>query len=113
MQYTLDAKNKKLGRLASEIAVILQGKKNVDYAPNKIGNDQVLVKNASQVEVSGKKADQKVYHVHTGYMGHLRSKKFKDMMVKQPDKVLYWAVYNMLPKNFIRQKRMNLLKIEK
>lgn len=113
MQYTLDAKNKKLGRLASEIAVILQGKKNIDYAPNKVGKDQVVVKNVSQVEVSGKKANQKIYHVHTGYMGHLRARKFKDMIAKQPEKVLYWAVYNMLPKNFIRQKRMNQLKIER
>ena len=113
MEYILDAKNKKLGRLASEVAHILQGKKNPDYNPRNPGKDHVIIKNAALIEVSGNKANQKVYHYHTGYMGHLRTRKFKQMMEKQPEKVLEWAIYNMLPKNFLRQKRMNMLKIER
>ena len=113
MQHTIDAKNKILGRLASEIALILQGKNHSSYAPNKQGNDSVLIKNASQVKVSGNKSSQKVYHYHTGYMGHLRTRTYKQMKEKQPERILEWAVYNMLPKNFLRQKRMNRLKIEK
>ncbi|MEK7114903.1 MAG: 50S ribosomal protein L13 [Patescibacteria group bacterium] len=113
MEYILDAKNKKLGRLASEAAQILQGKKNPDYNPRNPGKDRVVIKNASLIEVSGDKANQKIYQYHTGYMGHLRAKKFKEMMAKQPQKVLEWAIYNMLPKNFLRQKRMNMLKIER
>lgn len=109
MQYTFDAKNKKLGRLASEVAQILQGKNQPDYQPHHPGRDSVLIKNASQIVVSGNKADSKVYHYHTGYMGHLRSKKFKEL---SPKKIIEWAVFNMLPKNFLRQKRMNRLQIE-
>ena len=113
MDYTIDAKNKILGRLASEIAQILQGKKSVDYDPSKPGKDRVVVKNASKIKVTGNKANQKVYHYHTGYMGHLRTKGFQEMMAKQPERILEWAVYNMLPKNYLRQKRMNRLIIKR
>ena len=113
MDYTIDAKNKILGRLASEIAQILQGKRRPNYDPSKPGNDRVVIKNAAKIKITGNKADQKVYHYHTGYMGHLRTKGFKEMMEKHPERVLEWAVFNMLPKNYLRQKRMNRLVIEK
>lgn len=112
MNYTIDATNKRLGRLASEIAVILQGKKHPSYNPRNPGTDQVVVRNAAKISVSGAKFNQKVYHRHTGYMGHLRQMTLKEMMEKYPERALQWAVYNMLPKNFLRQKRMNRLKIE-
>ncbi len=113
MEHIIDAKNQKLGRLASKIALILQGKNKADYEPRLEGKDKVTVKNASKVVLTGRKADQKVYHYHTGYMGHLRTIPFKDMLAKHPERDLEWAVYNMLPKNFLRQKRMNRLTIEK
>jgi large subunit ribosomal protein L13 len=113
MEYIIDAKNKRLGRVASEIAVILQGKKTVAYAPNKIGEDKVVVKNAALISVSGGKEKKKIYYKHTGYMGHLREKTFEQRFAKSPERVLRDAVENMLPRNFIRAKRLNRLKIEK
>lgn len=113
MEHTIDAKNKRLGRVASEIAVILQGKKHASYAPHKVGEDSVVVKNASLITVSGGKEKKKIYYKHTGYMGHLREKTFEQRFAKSPEKVLREAVENMLPRNFIRAKRLNMLKIEK
>jgi len=78
----IDAKNKKLGRLASEIAVILQGKKHADYEGRKEGTDKVFVKNIKKLEISGNKADQKIYYRHTGYVGHLRKTKYRDAFKK-------------------------------
>ncbi len=113
MEYIIDAKNKRLGRLATEIATILQGKKSPSYAPHKIGSDKVLVKNAGGIVVSGGKEKKKVYYRHTGYMGHLREKTFEQAFARSPEKVLRHAVEHMLPRNFIRSKRLNMLKIEK
>lgn len=113
MEHIIDATNQKLGRLASKIALILQGKNKADYNPRLEGKDKIVVKNVSKVVISGRKSNQKIYYYHTGYMGHLREIPFKDMMTKHPERVLEWAVYNMLPKNWLRQKRMNRLTIEK
>lgn len=113
MQYIIDAKNQRLGRLASKIAQILQGKMNPDYQPRNPGKDTIVVKNASHIVVSGKKATQKIYYRHTGYMGHLRERVYKEFFAKQPEKVLELAVKRMLPQNFLKQKRLNRLVIEK
>ena len=113
MLHTIDAKNKILGRLASEIAVILQGKKSASYEPRNRGEDKVVVKNASQIKVTGGKEKKTVYYRHTGYMGHLREKLMKDIMSQRPEELLREAVRNMLPRNFLRDKRLNMLKIEK
>ncbi len=113
MEHVIDAKNQKLGRLASQIAQILQGKLHADYAPNKEGKDRVVVKNASHIVVTGRKDIQKVYYHHTGYMGHLYEKVYKDAFAQSPAKVLELAVKRMLPQNFLKQKRMNRLVIEK
>lgn len=113
MQYIIDAKNQKLGRLASKIAQILQGKMSADYEPRNPGKDTVVVKNASQLVVSGKKSEQKIYYRHTGYMGHLKERVYKEFFAKSPKKVLELAVKRMLPQNFLKQKRLNRLTIEK
>ena len=113
MEYIIDATNQKLGRLASEIAVILQGKKNVSYEPRNAGTDKVIIKNVSKITVTGRKYTQKVYYHHTGYMGHLREKKFREVFEKSPQTVLRKAVYNMLPKNRLRAKRLKRLIIER
>ncbi len=113
MEHILDATNQKLGRLATKIAMLLQGKHKANYEPRLEGEDRVVVKNISKIVLTGKKTKQKVYHYHTGYMGHLRTIPFKDMMEKHPERVLEWAVYNMLPKNWLRQRRMNRLTVEK
>ncbi|MDP1718854.1 MAG: 50S ribosomal protein L13 [bacterium] len=113
MEYVIDAKNQRLGRLASQIAQILQGKMHPDYEPRNQGKDTVVVKNAGKLVVTGKKATQKIYYHHTGYMGHLREKVYQDAFEQSPEKVLVLAVKRMLPQNFLKQKRLNRLTIEK
>jgi len=112
MDYLIDAKNKKLGRLASEAALILQGKKQTSYEPRLAGEDRVIVKNILQIIVTGKKAEQKTYYHHTGYMGHLKTLTYRQLQARAPALVLEKAVYNMLPKNRLRKARMKRLMIE-
>ncbi|MBI3638196.1 50S ribosomal protein L13 [Candidatus Wolfebacteria bacterium] len=113
MQYTIDAKNRKLGRLASEIALILQGKKNPKYEPRLAGDDGVLVKNIGKMEVSGRKMKQKVYYRHTTQIGHLKEQTLEDLWKKRgPAEVLRRAVKGMLPKNKLSVIRMKRLIIE-
>ena len=113
MEHVIDAKNQTLGRLATKIAVLLQGKDKASYNPSRIGDNTVIVKNASLIKISGSKAQTKVYHRHTGYMGHLRTAKYKEVQTRHPGRILEIAVRGMLPKNFIRDRRMRLLVIEK
>jgi large subunit ribosomal protein L13 len=109
MNYTIDAKNKRLGHLASEIAVLLQGKRQPSYRPNAVAPVKVLVSNVDKIEISGTKATQKIYYRHTGYMGHLKEKTYEQEFAKDPKKVVREAVRRMLPKNFLNQKRLNNL----
>jgi large subunit ribosomal protein L13 len=112
MDYVIDAKNKKLGRLASEIATILQGKRAADYDRRLEGKDRVIVKNVDQITLSGKKFIQKVYYRHTGPLGHLKEIKYRDIFKKNPAFVLRHAVRLMLPKNRLQKRRMKRLIIE-
>ncbi len=109
MDYHIDAKNKILGRVASEIAHILQGKKNPHYAPNRVSSDRVYVKNYGEVAVTGKKLQQKVYYRHTGYVGHLKETRLEERLAKNPKMAIREAVRKMLPKNFLNQKRLKHL----
>ncbi len=113
MEHIIDATNQKLGRLASQIALLLQGKYHVTYEPRLPGTDSVVVKNASKIALSGKKMDQKIYYRHTGYMGHLRERRYRQLFEEAPEQVLRKAIFNMLPKNTLRAKRLNRLVIEK
>ena len=112
MDYTFDAKNRRLGLLASEIAVILQGKNKASYDPKDEGDAKVLVKNIKELEIGGNKALQKIYYRHTGPLGHLKERKYKDTFAKKPDWVLRNAVRLMLPKNRLNAKRLKRLVIE-
>lgn len=112
-QHVIDASGQTLGRLATQVANLLQGKNTPAYNPRLIGATVVVVKNASKIKITGNKETQKVYYKHTGYMGHLKEKPYKDQFMKDPRRVIEYAVFNMLPKNFIRQRRMNNLKIER
>jgi len=111
-KYEFDAEGQVLGRLASKIATILQGKTSAAYDPRLLGNNMVFVKNAGKIKVTGKKEEQKEYHHHTGYQGHLRTKPIAEMRKRNPTRILEYAVYNMLPKNRLRAVRMRRLKIE-
>ena len=110
--YTIDAKGKKLGRLATEIAVILQGKKSPLYEPRLEGGDRVVVNNVRGIVLSGRKTSEKIYYRHAGQLGHLKKKKYKEVFQKNPAWVLRHAVNLMLPKNRLRAKRMKKLIIE-
>lgn len=112
MEYFIDAKNKKLGRVASEIAVILQGKKSPKFEPRFAGSDKVVVKNINQISLSGKKTFQKIYYKHSGPLGHLKEKKYQDVFKKSPAWVLRHAVRLMLPKNRLQKTRMKRMIIE-
>jgi large subunit ribosomal protein L13 len=113
MDHHIDAKNKILGRVASEIALILQGKKSPSYERNRVSGDKVYVKNYKDIAVTGNKRTEKVYYRHTGYVGHLKELTFEQRFAKDPKWVLREAVRNMLPKNFLNKKRLkNLVFIE-
>jgi large subunit ribosomal protein L13 len=112
MDYIIDATNERVGRLASRIAVALQGKGAATYEPNRAGTLRVVVRNASKMEVTGNKGTQKIYYRHTGYMGHLRKRTFKEAFNVSPEAVLKKAVFNMLPKNRLRTPRLKRLIIE-
>jgi large subunit ribosomal protein L13 len=110
--HKIDAKDKIGGRLASEIAVLLQGKHKVSYESHIDGGDFVEISNVKDMKFSGKKLDQKLYHRYTGYPSGIRTKQLKDMMVNDPSEVLHKMVYNMLPKNRLRANMIKRLIIK-
>jgi large subunit ribosomal protein L13 len=96
--YVVDAEGMVLGRLAAQIARIIRGKHKPMYTPHMDTGDNVIVINASKVVVTGRKAEQKTYFAHTGYMGHERHTPYAAMLAKHPERVIEKAVYGMLPK---------------
>ena len=96
--YVVDAEGMVLGRLATQIARILRGKHKPMFTPHMDTGDNVIVINASKVRVTGRKAEQKQYFRHTGYMGHERYTPFATMIAKHPERVIEKAVFGMLPK---------------
>jgi len=110
--HTIDATNKVLGRLATEIAVLLRGKNKPDFAPYKDRGDFIVVKNIDKIKVTGKKLEQKIYYRHTGYLGGLKKTPLKKLFKKDPAEVLKKAVFGMLPKNKLRAKQIKRLKTE-
>jgi len=111
--HIIDAKGKVLGRLASEIAILLQGKHKADYLPYLDKGDFVVVKNIKDVVISGKKSRQKKYYHYSGYPGGLKEITMEKLFEKKPGEVLKKAVLGMLPKNKLRKNFIKRLKIEK
>lgn len=111
-QQIINAKGKSLGRIASEIAVLLQGKHTPAYEARLESDVKVVVENIGEMIVTGKKVKQKKYYKHTGPIGHLKETKFEEKMEKKPDWVLKRAVRLMLPKNRLQAKRMKRLIIK-
>ncbi len=110
--HTIDAAGKVLGRLATQIAILLRGKHKVNFVPYKDMGDFVIVKNIAQVKFTGKKMEKKIYYHHTGYLGGLKEVPLKKLFEKDPAKVLRKAVWRMLPKNKLRAKQIKRLKFE-
>ena len=110
--YTIDATGRILGRMATEISILLRGKNLPDFAPYKDAENTVIVKNVEKLIVTGKKMDQKKYYRHSGYLGGLTETPFKDLFKKKPSEVLRKAVLGMLPKNKLRSRMIKRLKFE-
>lgn len=109
--YLIDAKDKILGRLASKIAYMLQGKHRPDYTPHVDQADFFVIINAEKVRLTGKKLDQKIYWRHSGYMGGMKLKTARELLEKHPTQLIYLAVKRMLPRNRMRNKLLKKLKI--
>ncbi|MAV22856.1 MAG: 50S ribosomal protein L13 [Gammaproteobacteria bacterium] len=107
----LDAKGKTLGRFATEIAKILSGKNKPEYTPNADLGDFVVVVNASAINVTGKKLEQKLYYRHSGYPGGIKSKPLKDIMENSASEAIKSAVKGMLPKSKLGRQMFTKLKV--
>lgn len=107
----IDASGQVLGRVSTQIAVILRGKDKPTFRYNVCSGSKVVVSNASKIVLTGKKLDQKAYHHHTGYLGHLKTITAKELMVKNPGDILRRSVYGMLPNNKLKDKWMKNLTI--
>lgn len=102
----VDAKDKILGRLATDLSAMLMGKKKRDYSAHMDNGDNVTVINASLIKVTGKKEDHKMYYGHSGYPGGFKEISYKQMKETHPERILELAVRRMLPDNRLRDKRM-------
>ncbi|MBE8189761.1 MAG: 50S ribosomal protein L13 [Candidatus Thioglobus sp.] len=109
--FLVDAENKILGRLATEIASRLRGKHKPEYTPHVDTGDYIVVINAAKVKVTGKKFDDKIYHHHTGYVGNLKSIAFKDLQAKRPEEIINKAVKGMLPKGPLGRDMFRKMKV--
>ena len=109
--FLVNAEGKTLGRLASEIAQVLQGKHKPIYTPHLDCGDYVIVVNAEKVQVTGRKLDQKMYYRHSGYPGGIKSISLRSQLQKHPERVLQAAVRGMLPKNRLGRKMLKKLKV--
>lgn len=109
--YIIDAKGQTLGRLATQIAVILKGKNKVDFVPHLDNGDYVVVTNCDKFKVTWKKLTDKMYYRHTGYLGGLKEISLEDLLATKPNKALEFAVNGMLPKNKLRKDMLSRLKL--
>jgi large subunit ribosomal protein L13 len=107
--HLFDAKKQPLGRMATEIALILRGKNKVDFTPHIDAGDYVVVINTDAIQVTGNKMEGKVYHHYSGYPGGISSIKLKDQITKDSRKAVESAVYGMLCKNKLRDRMMTRL----
>ncbi|HKK32870.1 MAG TPA: 50S ribosomal protein L13 [Desulfomicrobiaceae bacterium] len=107
----VDAQDKILGRLATEIAVRLKGKHKPEYAPHMDNGDFVIVINADKIKVTGQKMSQKKYYRHSGYPGGIKEISLEKQMAKKPEQVIQTAVKGMLPKNPLGRAMLKKLKV--
>jgi large subunit ribosomal protein L13 len=109
--YVVDATDKTLGRLATELASRLRGKHKPVFTPHVDTGDHIVVVNAARIRVTGNKLKQKMYHHHTGYIGNLKSISLEKLMEKAPEQALTFAVKGMLPKNRLGRAMLKKLRI--
>jgi large subunit ribosomal protein L13 len=109
--YVVDAANKTLGRLATEIATRLRGKHKPEYTPHVDTGDYIVVVNADKITVTGNKAKGKIYYNHSGYVGGLKETTFEKLLAKNPEQVIERAVKGMLPKGPLGRQMFRKMKV--
>jgi large subunit ribosomal protein L13 len=109
--WVIDASGKTVGRLASQVAVLLRGKHKPSFTPHVDCGDFVIITNAGKIQLKGKRIEQKEYFHYTGYPGGVRFEKFKDVMKNKPEFVLEHAIRGMIPKNKLGRKIIKKLKL--
>ncbi len=109
--YVVDATDKTLGRISTEIANRLQGKHKAEYTPHVDTGDYIVVVNAEKVKVTGNKTTDKIYYHHTGYIGGIKSITFEKLIEKSPERVIQMAVKGMMPKNKLSRSMLSKLKV--
>ncbi|MEM7724844.1 MAG: 50S ribosomal protein L13 [Cyanobacteria bacterium P01_A01_bin.45] len=109
--YIVDAADQRLGRLASEIAMVLRGKNKPEFTPNMDTGDFVVVINAEKVDVTGKKRSQKLYRRHSGRPGGMKTETFEHLQARIPERIIEKAVKGMLPKNSLGRQLFTKLKV--
>jgi len=107
----VDAKNQVLGRLASKVASMLQGKDKVQFQPGVMVGNRIIIINAGELTVSGDKMDQKLYHWHSGFFGGLKTRTMRKHKERVPDKIMLEAIKGMLPKNRYGKKLLTRVRI--
>ncbi len=111
--YVIDAAQKPLGRVASEVAKLLKGKHKPTYTPNLDCGDNVIVINSDKIVLTGNKLNNKMYRHHSGYIGGMKEIKYSDLMANNSDKALMVAIKGMLPKNSLGRKMLTNVRIFK
>jgi len=111
-EIAIDAKGKTLGRVASEVAAILNGKLDLDFMPNKVTLKKVRVTNVGQIFISGNKVDQKKYYRHSGFPGAIKSKTMGEIKATDPSKLFVRVVTGMIPRNRLRSEKLKRLVVE-
>ncbi|HIZ17119.1 MAG TPA: 50S ribosomal protein L13 [Firmicutes bacterium] len=111
--YVIDASGKRLGRVAAQAAVLLRGKHKPEFAPHVDCGDHVIILNAAEVELTGKKLDQKFYRRHSGYIGGLKETKYRTLMATRPELAVELAVKGMIPDTTIGRKAFTRLRVYK
>jgi large subunit ribosomal protein L13 len=109
--YVVDATNKTLGRLSTEIARRLKGKHKPEYTPHVDTGDYIVVVNAEKIRVTGNKMKDKMYHRYTGYVGNLKSMPLEKLLQEAPERVLKFAVKGMLPRNPLGRQMFSKLRV--
>lgn len=109
--YVVDAEGKTLGRLATELARRLRGKHKPVYTPHVDTGDYIIVVNADKIRVTGRKLKDKLYHRHTGFVGHMKSEPLEKLLARRPERALELAVKGMLPRNALGRQMFRKLKV--
>lgn len=109
--YVIDAAGKPLGRLAAKVSKVLTGKHKPEYTPHVDTGDYVIIINAKDVVLTGKKRKQKYFYKHSGYPGGLKAIRYEELLKDKPERAVWYAVRGMMPKNKLSRKMMKKLKV--